>query len=648
MMRATPQSWLLLAAGLVSGCEQEPVKATQVIFTLRSDLGSELSTIQASVFDAQGEKPGDEWTFTLAERPLPFSLTVVPTLKSTPDFMLVISGKDADGNPLIENKTSVRFVQRETIGVELWLSKQCLGKVCGAAETCNVASDVGAECAPIPWREGKPTKAGEELGGSVVTERTPTTTDDGSVAAIPHEGGSIGSGPDAGSSTSVDSGAVDAETVDAGTSAPVNTTGVCVGSAGQAVCTDSVMSVCDSSGQSERQETCASARQCQLGLASKACAPCNPGARRCMGVRLERCTEDGSKWELFKTCESEALCNAVAGDCVAGTCTATTRVCMGNDLYGCSQDLTQLTRLRTCNPNLCDQMNGECDMCSPSSRVCNGNMVEACDGQGQNLTRTACPSATPKCTGSGQCVQCTVPADCPAPSAVCQTATCNASTARCGMTPTAAHQACSGGVCNGSGSCVQCVDDTDCRSNLGAPKCSNNRCVACLTNADCAATFECTANRTCQRISLAGTGASCLSYAAASGSTCGSYYCGVTSDRLTRAIPPGAACSASTACSPALVSASRTCSGMYLADAISDPQGFRTKVTNCVNASSAAVGVSSACVACYLNVDFCCTADTLGCALTCSGGASSECDAALKSAGCVAPLFTCTGLPNPL
>jgi hypothetical protein len=192
------------------------------------------------------------------------------------------------------------------------------------------------------------------------------------------------------------------------------------------------------------------------------------------------------------------------------------------------------------------------------------------------------------------------------------------------------------------------VDDSDCRSNLSAPKCFNNRCVACLTNADCAVTFECTANRTCQRISLAGTGASCLSYAAASGGNCGSYYCGVASDRLTRAIAPGASCSASTVCSPALTNVARACSGMFITEAASDPQGYRTKTTTCVNASAAAAGVSSACVSCYVNVETCCAADTFGCALSCAGGNNPGCDAAIRQANCVAPFFTCTGLPNPL
>jgi hypothetical protein len=92
------------------------------------------------------------------------------------------------------------------------------------------------------------------------------------------------------------------------------------------------------------------------------------------------------------------------------------------------------------------------------------------------------------------------------------------------------------------------------------------------------------------------------------------------------------------------------CSGMFTADAVLDPQAFRTKTANCVSASAAAVGVSSACLACYVNVETCCMADTLGCGSACAGGGiiSPECDLAMKQVNCVAPFFTCAGLPSPL
>jgi hypothetical protein len=634
----------LMLATLMSvfaGCakEAEIIPATQVIVTLRSTLAAPLSTIDATVYDVTGQKTGDHSEFDLGVHALPFSFTVVPTVPSTTAFMLVVRGKNGDGNSLVETKAIVHFVARTTIGIELWLSQDCLGEVCGPQETCTELSASEARCGAIPTIEGHPQTPGDELDASTVVEVDPSAAGDADMTG--ETGGSDANGP----------------TSDAGTSAPLDASGTttpaaaCLGNASQVVCSEAVLNQCNDLGQVEKQETCQSPRQCQLGLAMKTCAPCSPGMRRCTGVRLERCSEDGLKWDLLKSCESEALCNAIAGDCVSGTCTAATRVCMDGGLYGCSQDLTQLTLLKPCAATMCDQLNGECDVCTPSARTCDGTFAEACDSRGQALTRTECTGATPKCTGTGQCVQCTVATDCPAPSNQCQTATCNVTTTRCGTTPRAAHTTCTGGVCNGSGTCVQCVDDSDCRTT-GARKCSNARCVACTANTDCPATYECTASQTCQKVSLVGTGTTCPSSGTPSATRCGSYYCGVTPQRLERALDPSARCnlSASLACSGGLTRLAQTCSSMFTADAILNPAGFRSKTIACVKENATAQGwaVSDPCVDCFAQVQLCCAADTLGCATVCSGGASAECDMAMRNVNCVAPLFTCSGLPSPL
>jgi hypothetical protein len=633
---------------LIAACTKDPelVDATQVIVTVRSDLRDQPSQVEATIYDVSERKQGGHWVFDVAAHPLPFSFTVIPTLRTTESFLVALTARDSEGAELLQTKAIVHFVMRAAIGVELWLSDGCLGKSCGDGEICARIGDGDPACGATPTLEGKAVIPGQELDAATITEMAPVLGGSEAGASSSDASASEPGNPDAGSVQ--EAGSDGALTADA--SPMMASTSACLGTPSQAVCTDRVLLDCNAAGEVAHQETCQSTRQCQLGLAKKVCAPCGPGSRRCTGARLERCSEDGLQWETLKTCDSEPLCNPIAGDCVAGACTATTRACMDNDLYGCSPDLTQLTMLKECGSGTCDQTNGECDVCTPNARTCSGNFVEACDSRGQNLTRTECSGTTPKCTGNGQCVQCTLATECPAPSNTCLSASCATASARCGSAPRAAHATCNGGVCNGAGTCVECVDGSDCKI-ANARVCSNNRCVACVQNTDCPGGYECTSSNTCQRVSLAGTAASagCFTGTAASGGKCGGNYCGVTQTRLAAALSSSAVCNlpAASACSGALAMAATTCAGMYTADAVFDSAKYRMETTACLKAAPAGQGVSEACIGCFAEVEFCCARDTLGCALDCSSGASVQCDAAKQKAGCLTPLYPCAGLPSP-
>lgn len=314
------------------------------------------------------------------------------------------------------------------------------------------------------------------------------------------------------------------------------------------------------------------------------------------------------------------------------------------DLYKCSQDLTQLTRAGMCAPNLCDPVNGECDNCLADSRTCNAGFAEVCDSQGQTLTRTQCMGSTPKCN-AGQCVQCIAAADCSAPSNACLQATCNTATARCGTANKAAHQSCTGGVCNGAGACVGCIDDGDCSAS-GKTKCLNTRCVQCR-GGDCGPGYECnTSDNTCQRVSIAGTGSSCLSFAAPTSSMCGSFFCGATRAKFGAAFDPSSACGVDPTfmCEGSLDKITADC---YASQAVAMDPAAATKGCIKANPNVQSRGLRDACVDCFVAATQCCQRDS-SCIATCllSPG-SAQCDAARKQAGCITPLFACSGLPNP-
>jgi hypothetical protein len=186
----------------------------------------------------------------------------------------------------------------------------------------------------------------------------------------------------------------------------------CRGSSGAAVCIGTVMHHCSAEGVTEGSDTCASAQQCQMGTAGDRCAPCAPGKFQCLGARLERCSNDGSGWELLTNCDSAALCNETAGACTDKACTPTTRVCSGDTLNGCNTSLTALAPIMTCDAGLCDQAQGECDVCIANAKECDQDTVVTCSADGQMATRSPCTQPTPKCTGAGRCVQCIGNTDC--------------------------------------------------------------------------------------------------------------------------------------------------------------------------------------------------------------------------------------------
>lgn len=616
--------WLL--ALVSAACTNETwVPATQVIVTVHSD-DSALKSVEASIYDVLGEQRGGHYVFRLDEElSLPLSFTVIPGRADTDQFLVVLSGRDESDRELVQTRAIIKFVRQNSVGVHLWLYAGCQGRTCAEGETCTISGELEMPgCTSIPMIEGEPVTPGKELLDAGTDETGDASATDGSTADVATmEADTRDASTDFASDAAT---SPDAAAEDAASQPDASLDGPCVGSAGQPVCVANVLQRCDAQGKPTTQDSCASPRACQLGLAKSLCATCEPGVFRCQGARLDRCAEDGFTWSEFKTCDSEALCNVQAGDCTTGACTASTRTCMGDDLFGCSDDLTKLVLRSECDPGMCDPAQGQCDVCVANSKSCASDSVVACDKDGQNLGTTPCPSGTPKCTGSGQCVQCTAPSHCTVPGNPCQTATCSGSPPRCGVSNKSAHQRCTGGVCNGNGACIGCVDNTDCTQG-----------------------YECrVSDHTCQRKSVAGMSAGCNSYTAPTSSKCGGYYCNLTPQQLDAAYDPLAVCggiSSSLLCSVRLnLDAGRCFRQVKSANIVASNAELRPKVEECVRKLDLAYSsISSQCMGCYADVHACAMDK---CLIECLSEDNVDCDKCRIKNNCDQPLPGCGGLPN--
>jgi hypothetical protein len=188
----------------------------------------------------------------------------------------------------------------------------------------------------------------------------------------------------------------------------------CAGRDGQNVCTDAgEMLACLPGGEAMTVATCADAALCKAGIATGACAQCEPGAMKCSGAELEVCSPDGQGFATQEPCASAALCNAQAGRCNAPACEADEHVCEGDTLKRCVADQTALMVARLCGRGLCDAANKDCKVCNPGAKSCAGNTLMTCDSEGRRLERgAACSGETPTCDAEQGCVECAATTDC--------------------------------------------------------------------------------------------------------------------------------------------------------------------------------------------------------------------------------------------
>lgn len=364
---------------------------------------------------------------------------------------------------------------------------------------CTSLRSGGSSDAAVVGRDGSVANGGSGgnsgIGGSGGRGGSDAGGSGGSGSGTGGDGGATGgSGGTAGSGGT--SGSTDAEVPDA----EVVVHPSCVGNESMTICDVADLHECSDAGASVRSETCASAAHCQAGLAGGSCAPCIDGEFRCQGAALDHCVDNA--FVLMTTCDTEALCNEVTGTCTSAACLADQYVCQSDELKRCNATQTALEDVATCPSGLCDQAGEQCDVCAPGSKTCAGNQVSTCSGDGQAVTLEACPSGMSRCTGQGNCVECTTSSHCSPNFCVsnecvdcrnagdCSAGTCRAATCNggaCGSTITAGAACGSGNVCTTGGACVQCRNDQDCVTRGGGtPFCTaSNTCVACRAPADC-------------------------------------------------------------------------------------------------------------------------------------------------------------------
>lgn len=188
----------------------------------------------------------------------------------------------------------------------------------------------------------------------------------------------------------------------------------CTAGSQGAVCDkQGMMLMCQDNGTATAIATCQNAKLCEAGLPSGACARCVPGAAMCSGKDLQRCSSDGSGFQVDSDSKSPALCDATAGTCRAPACSAGEIKCTGDSLDQCKSDLTGYSSKR-CGAGLCDAANKTCMMCKPGTKTCSGNALVTCNSTGQSMDRSpACAGDTPICDADkGACAQCRATTDC--------------------------------------------------------------------------------------------------------------------------------------------------------------------------------------------------------------------------------------------
>jgi hypothetical protein len=233
---------------------------------------------------------------------------------------------------------------------------------------------------------------------------------------------------------------------------------------------------------------------------------------------------------LGKKCNHDAQC--CAGHCPGGVCAACARDADCDDHDPCTTDAcvggTCVSTPKTCDDgnactlDACDPATGQCLYAEKTCDDGNPCTDNACDPSTGCLfppsaAGTACPGGV--CDGSGSCVGCLTPSDCPGQDTDCQKRTCTNGT--CGTsyapngtpTPTQIRGDCRQNVCDGAAGVTTIADDADVPADDGNP-CTiqhcNNGVPGYLTVKDGDLCGEC---RACS-------GGACV-VAAADGTSCG-------------------------------------------------------------------------------------------------------------------------------
>lgn len=166
-------------------------------------------------------------------------------------------------------------------------------------------------------------------------------------------------------------------------------------------CQGEVLVECDATGATRTTTPCASFDTCRDAALGCSCVEdscdvriCTPGTGRCVGALVQRCTDDGLRWQTPEECGDENIC--LAGTCVAESCTNGDNFCSGDTLLACAAARWSTTDC-TASALLCttsdDTSSCSARLCEPSSVFCDDvNTVAVCDARGAALTELPCAS----------------------------------------------------------------------------------------------------------------------------------------------------------------------------------------------------------------------------------------------------------------
>lgn len=141
--------------------------------------------------------------------------------------------------------------------------------------------------------------------------------------------------------------------------------------------------------------------------------------------------------------------------------------------------------------------------------------------------------------------------------------------------------------------------------------------------------------------------AGCHSYTPAGNGMCGGFLCGVTHEQLAAEIKADAACSDSQyACTGNLDDVSTACARSVQATNFGASESvLRTAIRNCIFEDAQAKAHASAqCVDCFIDALVCSSGP---CLIACLNGNTPQCDQCARNAGCLDPVFACSGQPSP-
>jgi len=140
---------------------------------------------------------------------------------------------------------------------------------------------------------------------------------------------------------------------------------------------------------------------------SKSSRSCDPGTRRCEGLNVKRCSDDGTEEEIEETCLPNQTC--ANGACADNACVPNTKFCKDGAVWKCDAKGSGSSLANACpSGRFCRDDDGAAycsdQACTPGQATCDGNVASTCaaDGSGPKPGGTDCAKTKQACY-RGEC-----------------------------------------------------------------------------------------------------------------------------------------------------------------------------------------------------------------------------------------------------